>query len=306
MARPRLYHVIDGKKECSQCHISKPLDAFGKRTAASDGHQPECKECHRGRYTPIYPRDESILEKACSDCGDTKSSSEFYDDPSVKSGIRGACKKCIDTRNDDWEKSNPDKRKAIANKWFKKAWEDPDKRPVFKERVAAWRSENPERVKQHRDTDWEKNADKPERVASRKRGTQRFFQERPGYRAAASHKRRALIRQSMIVDAMINVWVLYERNHGICTLCNEPVYRETKWPDQRIATIDHCVPSTLGGEHSYANTKLAHHYCNGIKNNRLETPEILAECRRRFLKRYRVEQLPEETATLPQGQLQLL
>ena len=307
MTRPRLYPVIDGTKECSQCHVVKALDEFPKNAKASDGHQPECKECHNKRSQPIYPRDPGIGEKTCTQCRATKDATEFYDNPYNKTGMDSFCKDCRKTSNADWNRSNPEKRKPIANRWAKKTREDPDKRPAIYAKTRQWQLNNPEAVKKHGARDRAKAKENPVRMEKKRQGTMQFFADRPGYRAAASHKRRALIRQSTIVDAMINVWVLYDRSHGMCTLCNEPVHRETKWPDKRLATIDHAIPSTLGGEHSYANTKLAHHYCNGIKNNRLETPEILAECRRRFLKRYgTLEQVPEETIALPQDQLQLL
>src|SRR4030095_10115112 len=101
MARPRLYHVLDGKKECSQCHEPKRLEAFAKSAKASDGHQSECKACHQRRYSnaPRYPRDLAIREKVCSQCSIRKGADEFYDDPLVPSGIKAACKTCIDTKN---------------------------------------------------------------------------------------------------------------------------------------------------------------------------------------------------------------
>jgi hypothetical protein len=286
MARPRIYHVLDGKKECSQCHTSKLLSQFGNSAKASDGHQAECKDCHKRRYNPVYPRDESILEKQCSACGKTKLAGQFYNDPSTKSGIKAACKDCTEERNNGWAKDNPDKRKTIANRWFRKAYADPTKREVFAERVDEWREANPEKVREHRATDMAKNGQKPARIAKRRQAIQRFFVDRPGYRQAAAHKRRALLKEATIVDALVNVWVLYERDHGICTLCGFVVDRTLQWPDLRMATIDHYLSLTRGGEHSYPNTKLAHHYCNTLKNNRLETPEVLASIRRQFVLRF--------------------
>lgn len=32
-------------KVCSQCRVTKPLDAFHRRSASSDGHRDCCKEC---------------------------------------------------------------------------------------------------------------------------------------------------------------------------------------------------------------------------------------------------------------------
>jgi HNH endonuclease len=282
----RLESLAAGKKPCSQCHVVKGFGEFYAWTQSPDGVQAECKDCHGGRYNPIYPRDETIVEKVCSQCGQPKAAIEFYDNASAKSGIFAACKACMNARTEAWKKASPDKHKAIANRWFRKAWNDPEKQSTFKARTAAWKRVNPDKVREHRRRDLEKNGHTPARRASSRLHTQRFFAERPGYRRAASHKRRALLKRATIVDPFINIWVLYERDHRICTLCNYPVDHTITWPDKQMATIDHCIPLTRGGEHSYLNTKLAHHYCNGLKNNRLETPEILASIRDRFAQEY--------------------
>jgi HNH endonuclease len=296
----RLESLAAGEKPCSQCKAVKPLGEYYAWTQSPDGVQAECRDCHDGRYNPVYPRDTTIVEKACSQCGMSKAAAEFYDDPSVQSGIRGACKMCMDARHEKWGKANPEKRKTIANRWFQKAWHNPEKQSMFKTKVRAWRSSNPDKVRQHRRRDLEKNGRKPTRLASRRFHTQRFFAERPGYRRAASQKRRALLRGTTVRDAFINVWILYERDHRTCTLCSYPVDHSITWPDKQMATIDHRIPVTLGGEHSYANTKLAHHYCNGVKGNRLETPKMLARISLLFAQKYGTAELP-----LPQEPLRL-
>lgn len=37
------------KKECSQCHVVKPIDEFTRRIACPDNHLAECKECEKLR-----------------------------------------------------------------------------------------------------------------------------------------------------------------------------------------------------------------------------------------------------------------
>jgi 5-methylcytosine-specific restriction endonuclease McrA len=73
--------------------------------------------------------------------------------------------------------------------------------------------------------------------------------------------RRARKRSAFIeyVDAQ----VVFERDEGICGICGNPV-------DHNDYHIDHIIPLARDGEHSYANTQVAHPACNHMKNCRLE------------------------------------
>jgi 5-methylcytosine-specific restriction endonuclease McrA len=69
---------------------------------------------------------------------------------------------------------------------------------------------------------------------------------------------------------------VFERDQWRCGICGQKVDRLLKWPDPMSATLDHVVPISLGGEHSAANTRLAHARCNIRRNNRIDVPEQLA------------------------------
>jgi 5-methylcytosine-specific restriction endonuclease McrA len=53
----------------------------------------------------------------------------------------------------------------------------------------------------------------------------------------------------------VNRLRVFERDRWICGLCGEPVDRED-------ASLDHVVPMSRGGAHSYANTQCSHLLCN--------------------------------------------
>lgn len=286
--RNRLESLTAGEKDCSQCEVVKPLSEFYAWAQSPDGVQAECKDCHDGRSRPIYSRDASILEKECSECGITKVSAEFYDNPYVKSGIRAACKTCTDARNIAWAQANPEKRKLIANRSFRRILLDPVKKALIYLRCMQWKARFPERVRLHHERDWAKRKGQPT-TAAKRLYNQQWFAARPGYRRAASQRRRALIRQAPILDAYIDIAIVYERGHGICSLCDYPVERALAWPDLECATIEHVVALTKGGAHAYSNTALAHHYCNSLKHNRPLTPELRAWIRILFERR-RAEQ----------------
>lgn len=58
---------------------------------------------------------------------------------------------------------------------------------------------------------------------------------------------------------------VFERDGWTCRLCGKPVDREARVPEPLAATLDHVVPLSLGGAHSYANIQTAHFSCNSVK-----------------------------------------
>lgn len=86
----------------------------------------------------------------------------------------------------------------------------------------------------------------------------------------ANHTRRARMKNAFVekVDPLI----VFERNNWICQLCQTPVSKSKNRNLVDIASLDHIIPISKGGEHSYANTQLAHLSCNIRKG--ASTPKI--------------------------------
>lgn len=103
----------------------------------------------------------------------------------------------------------------------------------------AWRAANPEKVKA---------VDKRMRVKHK----DKIY--------AKNSKRRALLKGAKV--ELVKREVVYERDKGICGLCKQLV-------DFEQMTLDHILPLSLGGEHSYANVQVAHLSCNSSKGNRI-------------------------------------
>ena len=93
---------------------------------------------------------------------------------------------------------------------------------------------------------------------------------------ANSHKNNDIIRRtrrkSVIVDDDISLIKLCGRDHCNCYICGERV----DWNDYQIIsgkkfakgkypTIDHIIPLSRGGQHSWENVRLAHFSCNASK-----------------------------------------
>lgn len=88
---------------------------------------------------------------------------------------------------------------------------------------------------------------------------------------------RKRINKYNLVDKDISLKRLYKRDKGICYLCGEPCdYNDKIITDEghyivgeTYPSIDHVIPISKGGKHSWNNVKLAHHRCNTLKSDSL-------------------------------------
>jgi predicted nucleic acid-binding Zn ribbon protein len=87
---------------------------------------------------------------------------------------------------------------------------------------------------------------------------------------------------TIVVDKDITLEKLYQRDKGICHICNgecNPLDYDRSSGyfvvGKTYPSIDHVQPRSKGGVHSWDNVKLAHHYCNTIKNNNENKEEVI-------------------------------
>ena len=85
--------------------------------------------------------------------------------------------------------------------------------------------------------------------------------------------RRVKIKNALI-DSDITVQEVFRRDGGRCWLCGEQCDPEdfierdgTVICGDLYPSIDHVIPLSKGGEHSWANVKLAHRRCNYLKSD---------------------------------------
>lgn len=64
--------------------------------------------------------------------------------------------------------------------------------------------------------------------------------------------------------------ILYERDRWVCGICGEPVDKNERHPSPWSPSLDHVIPLSKGGEHSYKNCQLAHLRCNIQKGDRMD------------------------------------
>jgi hypothetical protein len=121
----------------------------------------------------------------------------------------------------------------------------------------AWREANAEKVKS--DDKARKAAFKlayPERVKALAKAS---ADRHPETRREGSRRRRARVRGQFVET--IDMRVLFERDGGRCGICGKKV-------EKAVASVDHILPISKGGLHSYANVRLAHQLCNYRRGNR--------------------------------------
>lgn len=79
--------------------------------------------------------------------------------------------------------------------------------------------------------------------------------------------RKGRLAASFVED--VGFGKVYERDGGICAICSQAVDLAVHYLDAMGATLDHKIPVAQGGEHSYANVRLAHRGCNSAKGAKM-------------------------------------
>ena len=162
----------------------------------------------------------------------------------------------IDAQIKAWRDVHPEKLKVYHSRNYRKHHDKrlsymAQRRAQHRDRLNAWMRDyqkaHPE-LGRERGRKWRAENIERARLLSRKHSSARL-----------ARKREAFVE---LVDAL----EVYDRGHGICGICQEPVS-----PDN--FNVDHIIPLARGGEHSYANTQPAHPSCNFRKGAKL--PEEL-------------------------------
>lgn len=63
--------------------------------------------------------------------------------------------------------------------------------------------------------------------------------------------------------------IVFERDSGICGICSEVVDATLSRRSRLGGTIDHIMPLSRGGRHTYQNVQLAHKGCNSAKRDKV-------------------------------------
>lgn len=156
----------------------------------------------------------------------------------------GRCKICREIAYSDFRKRN--KERLLENN---KIWVKNNKDRV-KANKKRWAENNKEKALAASRAHYANNKDKYKEW-------RKLNHEKRVYRI---HKRRELIKN--ITVEYFTRSEIYERDGGICKICNLPVDKNLKRPNLMCQSIDHIIPIKKGGLHSKSNVQLTHYICN--------------------------------------------
>lgn len=118
-----------------------------------------------------------------------------------------------------------------------------------------------------------------------------------GRKLQNAHKDKRIPKEQ-IIDKDITLEALYKRDSGVCYLCG----KKCDWNDKQYGhvgpkypTIEHIVPISRGGLHSWDNVRLAHFECNCNKSDDL--PENVEELIPEDAYKYKKEPVDQRKTT---------
>ena len=89
----------------------------------------------------------------------------------------------------------------------------------------------------------------------------------PDVMSGHRHRRRALMRDAFVEDVIASK--VFDRDGWVCKICGESIDKSLRWPDPGSVSLDHIIPLSKGGLHSYDNCQAAHFGCNSRKGGRI-------------------------------------
>lgn len=78
-----------------------------------------------------------------------------------------------------------------------------------------------------------------------------------------SAKRRAVYAKGDVINHL----VLFEMHNWTCCICRESINRYLRLPHYMAATVEHKIPISKGGTHTWDNVAPAHYLCNMKKSD---------------------------------------
>lgn len=185
--------------------------------------------------------------KRCVKCEEEKSIEEFYKNKATQDGLQAQCKSC----RKKYREKNRDKEAERKKKYREK------NRDKVLEIQKKYREKNRDKVAEHNKKYREKNRDKVAEIQKK------YREENPLKTRAHTHKRRALKLETTIEPIDLNL--VWDDSFGICFLCETPMDQQYTYPDPRLPSLEHVIPLSRGGTHTYDNLTYTHLQCNNRK-----------------------------------------
>lgn len=199
--------------------------------------------------------------KRCCACKEIKDISEFWRNRTSSDGLTSKCKICMKEYMKKYNKENSDKAREYMKKYNKA---NANKLKEYRKKYNIANSDKQRKyMKEYNKKYYEQNSDKI-KESVHKWNADNLDKIRE-YHRKAEHIRRARIA-SVEGDRTITFELVYKRNNGICQICSHECTKED-------GSIDHIVPISREGTHTWDNVQLAHLRCNIIKGTKIYAPE---------------------------------
>lgn len=220
-------------KRCTKCEEEKSVEKFYMRVNGAGKEVPRgsCKACESHSHKMRAKRKKvTPKRKVCSRCHVRKKSSEFYRRAAALDGLFTECKQCNNGRKRDFCRDNREQVNAYGREFSAQ----PDQKRKKKEYCEANREVN-------------------------RRGCRAWYIRNRDKAAMKSDRRR--LRETLAFVEPVSRRKVWERDDEACQICKSAV-------DFADMHLDHIIPISRGGEHSYANTQTTCATCNLSKGAR--------------------------------------
>jgi len=197
--------------------------------------------------------EEEIKQLLCKACGELKPLTEFYIEKKSKRGRHIICKECFAKKDRQRYLTNRGASLKRAREYYRS---HQDQKHAYD--LSRYRSNlNQERARARRYRESHRT--------KRRESNRKYIQTENGkvHKLLAKHCRRARERKS-IVDLTPNQWlrILKNQKHR-CNLCGK---RFTK---TQLATLDHIIPLSKGGDLTSTNVQALCRSCNSSKQAKI-------------------------------------
>lgn len=214
------------ERECTLCHETKPMSQFSKGNAKG-GYKSFCKACQL-EMTRTYRARLKTTER-----------------PTLETKLCGACHQT--KPSDEFYKHSGTKD---GYEWCCKACTRPH--------LHRWYIKNATLVLTRKRRWNSENKAQKRRAAQAWRGRNRFRDRQINM--------RYYLRKKGNTIGPVDYDVIWERDQGICYLCNQAI-------DRSEVHFDHVIPVSKGGPHTMDNIRATHARCNLQKHDKLITKD---------------------------------
>lgn len=186
--------------------------------------------------------------KGCSKCGVVKALDDFYRDRQNKDGFRGLCKDCDLAARRVRDIAKPEQKRDYNRAYYRANREN------LLAKQKEWHWGNRDKILPKLRARYEANReDYIAKQTAREKANPHIPREK--------ELRRRAQKLALPCDD-VNLQVVFERDQGVCGICGESADPES-WH------LDHIIPLSKGGHHTYENVQVSHPSCNLRKGARL-------------------------------------